>query len=79
MINILLYQIAAYTMHWKILKSHNKLINLNHQFQNGIKNLNYWWIIFLSRYSRLFSVEEKTDNPSIKIYVNKIEIEVRLK
>ena len=39
-----------------------------------------WWIIFCIRYSRLFWVylkktwrKEKIDNPSVRIYVNKIE------
>ena len=40
-INILLNQIIVFTMHGKILKSHIRIINLNHQLQNGIKNLNY--------------------------------------
>ena len=45
-----------------------------------------WWIMFCIRYSRLFWMiilkkkhEEKPDNPSIRIYINKIEIETRLK
>ena len=37
-----------------------------------------WWIIFCIRYSRLFWIyfkkhETVTDNPSIRIYINKIE------
>ena len=40
-INILLYQILAFTIHRKILKSHIRIINLLYQLQHGMKNLNY--------------------------------------
>ena len=40
-INRLLYQILAFTIHRKILKSHIKAINLKSQLQHGIKNLNF--------------------------------------
>ena len=37
-----------------------------------------WWVIFFNRYSKLLLIYlkktwEKTDNPAIKIYLNKIE------
>ena len=43
-----------------------------------------WWIIFYIRYSRLFWIYpkihgEKTDNSSIRIYVNKIENRITFK
>ena len=42
-----------------------------------------WWIIFWIRYSRIFWIylkknETVADNPSIKLYVNKIENRIRL-
>ena len=40
-INMLFYQILAYTIHGKTLKSHTKLISLKHQLQRGMINLNY--------------------------------------
>ena len=43
-----------------------------------------WWIIVRIRYSRLFWIYlkkhgEKTDNPSIRIYINKIENRITFK
>ena len=40
-INMLLYQILAYTIDRKIQKSHTKIINLKYQLQLGMINLNY--------------------------------------
>ena len=40
-INMLLYQILAYTIHGKIQKSHTKIINLKYQLQLRMINLNY--------------------------------------
>ena len=40
-INVLLYQILAFIIHGKILKSHIRIINLKYQHQHGINNLNY--------------------------------------
>ena len=40
-INMLLCQILAYTMHGKIRKSHIKTINLKYQLYNGMKYLSY--------------------------------------
>ena len=43
-----------------------------------------WWITFCIKYSRLFWIylkkhEKVTDNPSIMIYVNKIENRITFK
>ena len=43
-----------------------------------------WWVIFCIRYSRLVWIYlkkhgENTDNPSVRIYVNKIENWITLK
>ena len=44
-----------------------------------------WWIIFYIRYSIIFWIyikkkhREKADNPSIRIYTNKIENRITLK
>ena len=40
-INILLYQILAYTMNGKIYKKSCKIINLKYQLQHGMTDLNY--------------------------------------
>ena len=40
-INMLLYQILAYTIDRKIQKSHTKIINLKYQLQLGMINLSY--------------------------------------
>ena len=37
---MLLYHTLVFTMHGKILKSHTKIINLKHQVQHGMSNLN---------------------------------------
>ena len=37
---MLLYQMLAYAMHGKILKSETKIINLKNQLQHGMKKLN---------------------------------------
>ena len=84
MISMLLYQTLAFTKHGKILKSHTNIINLKYQPQHGMKSLNFWWVIFLIRYSRLFWIyiekhETITDNPSIKIYVNIIRNRITFK
>ena len=51
---MLLCQILAYTMHGEIEKGHMRPINLNHELQPGIKNLNYLMIICCTKYSTLF-------------------------
>ena len=39
--NMLLYEILAFTKHGKILKSHEKIINLKYHLQREMINLNY--------------------------------------
>ena len=66
-------------MHGKILKSNIRIINLNHQLQNGIKNLNYlmdhtvWYRSDIQDYFEyiLKKHREKTVNLSIKIFTIK--------
>ena len=41
LINMLLYQTLAFTIHNKILKSHTKIINLKYHLRHGMKSLNY--------------------------------------
>ena len=66
------------TIHGKILKSHAKIINLKYQLQHGIKNLNYLMDHILYQiFTIIFIISQKkpgqkTDNPSVRIYVNKI-------
>ena len=40
MLHMLLYQTLAFTIHGKILKTHQK-VNLKYEFRYKIKNLNY--------------------------------------
>ena len=40
-INMLLYQIVAYNIHGKLLKSHTNTTKLKYQFPHGMNNLNY--------------------------------------
>ena len=77
---MLLLQILAFTIiHGKILKKiHTKIINLKYQLQRGIINLKHLadhilYQIFKIILSILKKHGEKTDNPSIRTYVNMIE------
>ena len=66
-------------------RTHIRTINLKHQLQHGMKNLNY----LMESYSTpdihdyfeyiLKQHAEKTINPSIGIYVNKIENTITFK
>ena len=72
MINILLYQILACTIHEKIQKCHTKTINLKYQVQCEMKDLSYFtdhilYKIFMVILSILPKNKKKTDNPPIKI------------
>ena len=63
---------------WKNIKKLDKNNNLNVSSNMEWITLIIWWIIFFIRYSRLFWIYlkktwRKTVNPSIRIYVNKIE------
>ena len=68
-----------------MLKSPTKVINLKYQLQNGIKSLNYlmdhilYQILKITFKYILKKHETVTDNPSIMIYVNKIENRITFK
>ena len=69
---------------WKNLKSHIKIINLKYQLQHGKKNLNYLIDDNLYQIHDYFEYilkkhGEKTLNPSIKIYTNKIKNRILFK
>ena len=60
----------------KYKKRHTETITLKYQLRRGMKNLNY--LNSVSNIQEYFQYifkkhEEITDNPSIRIYVNKIE------
>ena len=55
-----------------------KQINLKYQLQHGMKNLIYLMDCILYQISRL-KHGEKTDNSSIRIYINKIENRITFK
>ena len=69
----------------KYKKSHTKLMNLKYQLQHGIKNLNYLMDHILYQIFRIIlnifkkKHETVTDNPSIRIYINKIENRITFK
>ena len=68
----------------KYKKSHTKIIDLRYQLQHGMKNLNYLMDHILYQDSRLFWIilkihETVTDNPSVRIYINKIESSITFK
>ena len=73
-----LYEILAFTIHEKILKSYTKIINLKYQLLHGITSLNYLMGHILCQLYKitlnisLKNHEEKTDNPSIKMFVIKM-------
>ena len=64
---------------WKIIKSHTKMINLKYQLRHVMKSLNFlmdhilYHIIKITLNISWKKHGEKTDNPSIRIYVNKTE------
>ena len=76
---MLFYQILASVLHGKIQKSHTKTINLIYQLQRRMKNLNYLMDHIMGQILKIIlSISSKrhetlTDNPTIRIYVNKIE------
>ena len=84
--NMLLYQILAKTVHGYCKKTHRK-INLIYKLQHGMKNLSYLMDLFsvsdIEDYLEYIFKKhgQKTDNPAIRIYVNKIEniIEFKIK
>ena len=74
----LLYQILAYITYEKILKNLTTKINLKYLLQRGMMNLNYpmdhiLYQIFKIILSIFKKHEKSIDNPSIRIYLNKVE------
>ena len=74
----LLYQILAYITYGKILKNLTTKINLKYLLQRGMMNLNYHmdhilYQIFKIILSIFKKHEKNIDNPSIRIYLNKVE------
>ena len=69
----------------KYKKSHTKIINLKYQLHHGMKSLNYLTDCILYQIFKIIlnisykKRETVTDNLSLIIYVNKIEIVLRLK
>ena len=59
----------------KYKKSHTKIINLKYQLRPGMKSLNYLMDHFLYQIFKINFKKHKTvtDNPSIMVYINKIE------
>ena len=82
MIIILLYQIAAYTIHGKVQRSHIRTTDLKYHLQHGMKNLNYLMDHILY-YKTVLNLSLKNGeniiNPSIRIYGNKIEYRIMFK
>ena len=82
---MLLYQTLAFTIYEKIQKIHTKIINLKYQFQHGMKSLKYLMDNILYQIFKITSNVskkkhgKKTDNPSIRIYINKMENIITLK
>ena len=85
MISVFLYQILAYTVHGKIQKSFMRKINLRYQLQHWMKNLDYLLDHILYQiFKTILNIYlkkhgEKTANPSIRIYINKIENRITYK
>ena len=67
------------------IKSHTKTINWKYQLRCGMKNWRYLADHVLYQLFKIISEYilkkhgEKTDNPSIRIYVNKIENRIQFK
>ena len=68
---MLLCQILAHTIHEKKIKSLIRTTDWKYQLQNGMKNLFFEYI--------LKKQGEETINPSIRIYINKIENRIMFK
>ena len=69
---------------WKNINAHAITINLKYLLQHGVVNLNYQmdhtqYLIFKIILIIFLKNSESVDNPSIKIYVNKIENRVTFK
>ena len=76
---MLLYQILASTIYGTISKILTKTLNLKYQFQRGMKHLFYLIYSILYQIFNIIWVylkkkhEKKSSDPSVRIYVNKIE------
>ena len=74
---MVLYQISAFTTHWKILKKSYKNIDLNISFKVEFKLMGSFSV---SDFEYIIKKHETlTDNLSKRIYVNKIEKRLHLK
>ena len=82
---VALSNLSIYYTWKKILKIHAKIINLKYQLQHGMNSLNYLMVYIHSLYQTfkiILSIYykkqgEKTDKPSIRIYVDKIENKIK--
>ena len=79
----LLSQILGFTIHGKTEKAHTKTINLKYQLQHGMISLNYLMgQILYQIFKTILSIfkkkhNEKIDNLSIKIYENRITLQIK--
>ena len=82
--NMLLYQILANTIHGYYKKTHRK-INVINKFRHGMKNLSYLMDLYsvsdIENYLEYIFRKhvQKTDNPAIRVYVNKKENRIEFK
>ena len=78
-INMLLYQISAFTTQRKIKKHHTNTINLKYQYQRGMISSNQLINYILHQIFKIISSisskkhETISDNSPIRVYVNKTE------
>ena len=81
---MLLYQILAFTIHGNIQELHKRTISLKYLLQHEIINWNYLmndvlYLIFHDFWVHHEKYKTVTDNPPVKIYVNKIENKITFK
>ena len=81
---MLFYQTLVFITHRKTYKAYIITKNLKHQIQHGMINLNYQmghilYQIFKIILSLFQKNNEKIDDPSIRLYVNKIENRITFK
>ena len=77
MINMLLSHISAYTIHQKMKKIIQKIKKSNCELHHEMINFNY--LMDCIRYQTFRIMLGMTDNPPIRIYVNKWEKSVTYK
>ena len=81
--NMLLYESLAFTIHGKIYKSSTKIINLrsNMEWRDWIPGGRSYFISDIQNYFEYIIKQHETviSNPSIMIYVNKIETRITFK